>query len=74
VSASADTYCCVARRHFIVAIVGKTAREDPPEVADFVLHWGPPSIVVGIRYCPFCGKEIDRTQTLRIINAKPKEG
>jgi len=61
-----NEFCCEMRRKFLVNIV----REDrdvptPTELADFVLDWERDRPLIGIKYCPFCGKLIDHQQTLR---------
>lgn len=59
-----ETYCCSMRRHFLVGIVGERSNEEAPiDVADFMISFDPP--IISIKYCPFCGKSIDNSQSLR---------
>lgn len=61
-----SSYCCPMRARFLVAIVGVDQRSpEPLELADYVLQWSP-SIIVGIRFCPFCGTVIDGSQQRRV--------
>jgi len=65
-------FCCAMRRHFLFGIVGEECEPDNPakakpvpvEAVDFI-EWpdggGPP--IVRIRFCPFCGKAIERGET-----------
>jgi len=46
--------CCGMRAHFLVGIVGERSDEPVPiDVADFMVSWD--LLVVGIKFCPFCG-------------------
>jgi len=63
-----ENYCCGMRRKFLIAIVGE--RKDAPtpiDIVDFILDFDRPRPLVGIRFCPFCAKPIDHTETLRDI-------
>ena len=59
------------RAKFLVTIVATV--EDAPmptDFADFVFNWEGPNhgIVVGMRFCPFCGKKI-KEGTQRIVTS-----
>lgn len=49
-------WCCTARQHFVLAIIG-TVGDPPADIADFITQWEP-QMVVSIVYCPFCGKRV----------------
>lgn len=61
--AAAENFCCAMRRHFLVGIVGARAGDPPVEHLDFMIEFDPP--VITIKFCPFCGKDITRDQTVR---------
>ncbi len=67
---SKDRYCCPVRRHFLIGIIGQRAEPPPVEIADFILAWEP-KIIVGIRYCPFCGVELQREDPRTVTNVSP---
>ncbi len=46
------------RKHFLIGIIGVAQGPAPTESADFVVSWEP-KILIAIKYCPFCGKQID---------------
>jgi len=58
-------YCCPVRRHLFIGIIGERKEAPPVELADFIIQWEP-QLVVGIKYCPFCGQIIKRGDALRI--------
>lgn len=62
-----SNYCCGMRERFVVGIVGVNEdAKDPPEIVDFAIAFSP-RLVIAIKYCPFCAKQIDVTeQQLRI--------
>lgn len=63
-------YCCVMRKKFVPGIVAEDPSVQlPTEFADHVLDWSKP-IVFGLRFCPFCGRKVDHTQTLRVLTQK----
>lgn len=71
---ASDTYCCAMRARFLVGILAiDTNNPEPIDLADYVAEWTP-SIVVSIRYCPFCGRVLDRSQPTRRIVTRPKDG
>lgn len=54
-----ETYCCSMRRYFLVGLVGTRANEEMPiEAADFIDVWEP-QMIVNIKFCPFCGANVD---------------
>lgn len=62
-----DQYCCTMRRHFLVGIVGVRKGEPTPiEAADFVIAWEP-KILIKIKYCPFCGKQMTAQDVVRSV-------
>lgn len=69
---SAAAYCCPMRARFIVCVAGEnTEAPDPVDAVDFIdfnvkLPSGLP--VMCIKFCPFCGKEIPRDETLRVVS------
>ncbi len=61
-----EQYCCGMRRYFLFAIVGQRGDEDAPvEMADFIVVWEP-TIVIRMKFCPFCGVELPEKDTLRL--------
>ena len=59
-------YCCNMREYFVIGIIGKRSDiEAPTDMADFIVAWEP-KIIVRIKYCPFCGKEVTDDQVVRI--------
>jgi hypothetical protein len=70
---SESKYCCLMRRHFIFGIIGERAGEDAPvDTADFIVQWEPKPII-GIKFCPFCGKAIDASQEMRVTGLDEEE-
>lgn len=64
-----EQYCCDMRRYFLFAIIGERRGEDAPvEMADFVAVWEP-TIVIRMKFCPFCGVKLPPNDTLRITKA-----
>ncbi len=60
-----ENYCCSMRRHYLIGIVGTRNDEPMPlEAADFIDEWEP-KIILKIKFCCFCGKEITADQTVR---------
>jgi hypothetical protein len=60
--------CCAMRQKFMVGIVAEsTDIATPIDLADFVLDWGGEGrkMLIGIKYCPFCGKKIENDEVLR---------
>lgn len=58
--------CCAMRNHFLVGVVGYKKDEPfPADLPDFVVSWEP-QILLAIRYCPFCGKDVSKDGSLRI--------
>ena len=53
------------RRHFLIGIVSCKEGPAPTDVADFVIAFEP-TIVIAIKYCPFCGTQINGKQTLGV--------
>lgn len=66
-------FCCPMRARFVVAVVSEDKQKPMPEkFPDHVLHWGHAEtkqpIVIGISFCPFCGKALDITrQAHRVV-------
>ena len=61
-------FCCRMRAKFLLGIVGADDKVDIPEIdlVDFIIDWEGTKPLIGIIYCPFCGKKIDySTQQLR---------
>lgn len=63
---SPTNYCCPMRSHFFLGIVGQRKGPQPIELADFIIQWEP-QIVIGIRYCPFCGTTIERDAPRKVV-------
>ena len=58
--------CCEMRKRFIVAIVREDKLADQPkDLVDFIIDWEHTPPIIGIKFCPFCGKTIDHTDELR---------
>lgn len=57
------------RDHFLIGIVGTKADSPTPvDVADFVVRWEGERMLMGIKFCPFCGKQINwNTDELRSL-------
>jgi len=61
-----ESYCCSMRRHFFLGITGVRADEEMPvEAVDFIDVWEP-KMIVNVRFCPFCGKDVS-DETLRVV-------
>ena len=60
-----EKYCCKMRAHFLIGVVGTREGDAPVEAADFIIAFEP-KIIMKIKYCPFCGKEMTHDGTLRI--------
>ena len=53
-------YCCPMRARFIVQIVAEDrSQKQPKDLVDFIVDWEHSPPVIAIKYCPFCGKQID---------------
>ena len=65
-------YCCAMRRHFIIGIAG--ARGDEPVPFD-VMEFMPDiqTKLIVIKFCPFCGVQLDNNQPVRIIEPSPDD-
>ncbi len=66
------TYCCDMRRRFLIGLVAENKDAPQPKgLADFIVDWDRPVPIIGIKFCPFCGVEIDhRQQELRSIDPR----
>lgn len=64
-----NAYCCAMREKYLLGIIAiNRAVKDPADLVDFVdfdarTEDGRP--VIRIKFCPFCGKVITRTDPLR---------
>lgn len=55
------------RRHFVIGIAGTRADEPTPfEIMEFMPDITTKLIV--IKFCPFCGVELDNTQPFRVTS------
>jgi len=64
-----EQYCCDMRRYFLFAIVGERRGEEKPvDMVDFVIAWEP-TIVIRMKFCPFCGVELPPGDTLRLTKS-----
>jgi len=54
------SYCCPMRARFIVQILAEDlSQPKPTNICDFIVDWEQPVPVMAIKFCPFCGQEID---------------
>ena len=68
-----ENYCCTMRGHFVLGIVAQRRGPVPVDVVDFLDSFETDSPTISIKYCPFCGKQIDRTQTTRVVSPESHE-
>ncbi len=48
------------RARFIIQIAAQDLNfPEPAEIPDFIIDWEQPVPVMAIKFCPFCGKQID---------------
>lgn len=62
-------YCCQMRARFLISIARENRDAPQPDnLCDFVLDWErKPKPLIGIKFCPFCGKPLQQDQILRDI-------
>lgn len=59
------------RGHFLIGIVGSRPPPFPLDIADFVIDWNSKPMILAIKFCPFCGKKIDHSESLRNMQVPP---
>jgi hypothetical protein len=58
-----ENYCCPMRRHFLIGILGHRDEPTPLDAVDFYVD--PVNLILAIKFCPFCGKQLDMNQSFR---------